>query len=127
MAQHLFQGLAVLFVDAEQEKRQHQADHQQRRRFVADTAPREKVQRDANQTAAAKADQLAGGQVKGNLVLNFGQVLRDRDKGHYRASSRDFCTGLSPGTGFAASCALMEGFCSCFSSCFGSAALGASG
>ena len=82
MAQHLLQRLAVLFVDAEQEEGQHQADHQQRRRFVPDAVPREDVGGYADQTARAEANELALGQVERYLRFYSGEVLRDRDKGH---------------------------------------------
>ncbi len=82
VAQHLFQGLAVLFIDAEQEKGQHQADHQQRRRLVPDAAPREDIGGYADQTARAEANELAAGQVERDLRFHTGEVFRDRDKGH---------------------------------------------
>ena len=86
MAQHLLKGLAVLLVDTEKEEGQHQSDHQQSRRVVTDTAPCEKIGRDANQTARAEAYELALRQVKGNLRFDFREVLRDRNKRHYLAS-----------------------------------------
>ncbi len=85
MAQHLLEGLAVLFVDTEKEEGQHQSDHQQSRRVVTDTAPCEKIGGDANQTARAEAHKLAAGQVKGNLRFDFREVLRNRNKRHYLA------------------------------------------
>ena len=51
VAQHLLQRLAVLLIDAEQEKGQHQADHQKGRALVADAAPGEDVGGYADQTA----------------------------------------------------------------------------
>ena len=86
MAQHLLEGLAVLFVDTEKEEGQHQSDHQQSRCVVTDTAPCEKIGGDANQTARAKAYKLAAGQVEGNLCFDFREVLWDRHKWHYLAS-----------------------------------------
>ena len=81
VAQHLFQRLAVLLVDAEQEKGQHQPDHQQCRCVVANAAPCEQIGGDAHQRAAAEADQLPAGQAEGHLGLYFGQVLGYGDKG----------------------------------------------
>ena len=85
MAQHLLKGLAVLLVDTEKEEGQHQPDHQQSCRVVTDTAPCEKIGRDANQTARAEAYELALRQVKSNLGFDFREVLRDRNKWHYLA------------------------------------------
>lgn len=82
VAQHLLQRLAVLLIDAEQEKGQHQADHQQCRRFVPDAAPGEDVGGYANQTARAEANELPLGQVERYLRFYSGKVLWDRDKGH---------------------------------------------
>lgn len=86
VAQHLLQGLAVLLVDAEQEEGQHQADHQQSSSLVPDTAPGEDIGGYADQTACAEANELALGQVERHLRLYFGEVLRDRNKGHGYAS-----------------------------------------
>ena len=85
MAQHLLEGLAVLFVDTEKEEGQHQADHQQSRRVVTNTAPCEKIGGDAHKTARAEAHKLAAGQVKGNLRFDFRKVFWDRNKRHYLA------------------------------------------
>ena len=85
MAQHLLEGLAVLFVDTEKEEGQHQSDHQQSRCVVTDTAPCEKIGGDAHKTACAEAHKLAAGQVKGNLRFDFREVLRNRNKRHYLA------------------------------------------
>ena len=82
MAQHLFQRLSILFINAEQEKGQHQPDHQQCRCIVANAAPCEQIGRDAHQRAAAEADKLPAGQAEGHLGLYFGQVLGYGDKGH---------------------------------------------
>ena len=86
MAQHLLKGLTILLVDTEKEEGQHQSDHQQSRRVVTDTAPCEKIGRDANQTARAEAYELALRQVKGNLRFDFREVLWDWNKRHYLAS-----------------------------------------
>lgn len=103
MAQHLLQGLAVLLIDAEQEEGQHQADHQQRRRFISDAVPCEDIGGNADQTTRAEANELALGQVERHLRFHTGEVFRDRDKGHYLTSrSFGFVAGWSPGTGFAA-------------------------
>ncbi len=85
MAQHLLEGLAVLFVDTEKEEGQHQSNHQQSRCVVTDTAPCEKIGGDAHKTARAEAHKLAAGQVKGNLRFDFREVLRNRNKRHYLA------------------------------------------
>lgn len=89
MAQHLLQRLTVLFVDAEQEEGQHQADHQQGRALVADAAPGEDIGGYADQTARAEANELALGQVERYLRFYPREVLGDRDKGHY-LTSRSF-------------------------------------
>lgn len=110
VAQHLFQRLAVLLVDAEEEEGQHQADHQQGRCVVADTASGENVSGYSDQAAHTETNELAGSQVKSDFRSHFGEVFGDRDKGHYLTSrSLDLAAGWSPGTGFAASWALMEG------------------
>ena len=95
VAQHLLQGLSILLVDAEQEEGQHEADHQQSRRLVAETVPGEHIGGYANQTARTKANELARGQIERHLRFYFGEVLRDRDKGHgytsFRSTSRMPC------------------------------------
>lgn len=63
VGQPLFERLAVLFVKAEQEKGKREGNHDERRPFISNRAPREKIRRDAQRRAAAKADQLARGQV----------------------------------------------------------------
>ena len=81
VAQHLLQGLSILLVDAEQEEGQHEADHQQYRRVIADDTPGEDIGGHSGQSARAKAYELALGQVEGHLGLHAGQVFGDRDKG----------------------------------------------
>ncbi len=58
VAQYFFQGLAVLLVDAEQEEGQHEANHQQYRRVVADKASGKDIGGYSHQRPAAKADEL---------------------------------------------------------------------
>jgi len=82
MAQHLLEGLAVLFVDTEKKEGQHQSDHQQSRCVVTNTAPCEKISGDATQTARAETHKLAARQVKGNLRFDFRKVLGNRHKWH---------------------------------------------
>ena len=82
MAQHLFQRLAVLLVDTEQEKGQHQPNHQQCCHIVPNAAPCEQIGRDTHQRAAAEADKLPAGQVESHLGLYFGQVLGYGDVCH---------------------------------------------
>ena len=82
VAQHLLQGLAVLLVDAEKEEGQHQADHQQNRRVVADHASGEDVGGDAHQTARTETDELALGQVERDLGLYPRQIFWDRNEWH---------------------------------------------
>ena len=86
VAQHLLQGLTVLLIDTEQEEGQHEADHQQSRRLVADAVPGEDIGGYADQTARAEANELPLGQVERHLRLYSGKVFRDRDKGHGYAS-----------------------------------------
>ena len=111
MPQHLLQMLAVLFIDAEKEKGQHQSDHQHCRRVVPDAAPCEDVEGYAYQRAAAEANELTAGEVKGDLCFYLGQVLRDWHKGHYLASlSFALAAGFSRCSGLnSASWARMEG------------------
>ena len=100
VAQHLLQRLAVLLIDAEQEEGQHQADHQQGRALVSDTAPGEDVGRYADQTARAEANELALGQVERYLRFYSGKVFGDRDKGHLsHLTIFRFCGGLVAGDG----------------------------
>ena len=82
VAQYLLQRLAVLLIDSKKEKGQHQADHQQGRRIISDTASREHIRGYADQTARAETNELALGQVERYLRFYSGKVLRDRDKGH---------------------------------------------
>ena len=82
VAQYLLQRLAVLLIDSKKEKGQHQADHQQYRRFSPDTAPRKDIGGYADQTTRAETNELALGQVERYLRFYSGKVLRDRDKGH---------------------------------------------
>ena len=82
VVQHLLQGLSILLVDAEQEEGQHEADHQQSRRLVADAVPGEHIGGYANQTARTEAYELPLGQIERHFRLYSGKVLRDRDKGH---------------------------------------------
>lgn len=101
MAQHLLQGLAILLIDAEQEKGQHQADHQQRRRFIPDTAPCEDIGGYADQTAYAKTNKLALGQIERHLGFHAGEILRDRNKGQLsHLTIFRFCGGLTTGDRF---------------------------
>ena len=67
---HLFQRLAVALV------------HRQSGGAGAQAAPEEKEQRNADERAAAKADQLPLCQVESDLRFNFCQVLGDRNIGH---------------------------------------------
>ena len=85
VAQHLLQGLSILLVDTEQEEGQHEADHQQSRRLVADAVPGEHIGGYANQTARTEAYELPLGQIERYLRFYSGKVLGDRDKGHYRS------------------------------------------
>ena len=87
VAQHLLQWLAVLFIDAQQEEGQHDQDHAQRRRAAPQRPFEQKEKRDAQEGTAAEADKLALGEVERHLGFYFGQVLGDRDIGHYRVSS----------------------------------------
>ena len=101
VAQHLLQGLSILLVDAEQEEGQHEADHQQSRRLVADAVPGEHIGGYANQTARAEAYELPLGQIERHLRLYSGEVFRDRDKGHLpHLPIFRFCGGLVAGDGF---------------------------
>lgn len=82
VAQHLLQRLSVLLVDTEQEKGQHEADHQKGRALVADAAPGEDIGGYADQTARAEANELALGQVERYLCFYSGEVFGNRDKRH---------------------------------------------
>ena len=82
IADHLLQRLAVLFVDAQHEEREHDQDHAHRRRAAPQRPFEQKEKRDAEYSAAAKANELAFRQVERHLGFYFGQVLGDRDIGH---------------------------------------------
>ena len=82
MAQNLLHMLTVLLIDSEEEKGQHQPDHQHSRRVVADTAPREKVSGNPHHTARAETDQLTGSEAENDLALDLCQILGYRDKWH---------------------------------------------
>ena len=51
----LFKGLAVLFIDCQHEKREHDKHHAQRGRTGTDIAFQQEEQRDADQPAGAEA------------------------------------------------------------------------
>ena len=78
----LFKGLAVLFIDCQHEKREHDKHHAQRGRTGTDIAFQQEEQRDADQPAGAEADKLAFGQVEHHLRFYLAQVLGDVDIGH---------------------------------------------
>lgn len=82
----LFKGLAVLFIDCQHEKREHDKHHAQRGCTGADIAFQQEEQRDADQPAATKAHKLALGQVEHHLCFYFAQVLGDVDIGHKKPS-----------------------------------------
>ena len=79
---HLLHGLAVALVHRQKEKRKHGEHHHQSGGAGAQAAPEEKEQRNADERAAAKADQLPLCQVESDLRFNFCQVLGDRNIGH---------------------------------------------
>ena len=79
---HLFQRLAVALVHRQKERRKHGEHHHQSGGAGAQAAPEEKEQRNADERAAAKADQLPLCQVESDLRFNFCQVLGDRNIGH---------------------------------------------
>ncbi len=82
MPQDCFQRLAVFFIDAKQKKGQHQTDHKERRRFVANAAACKDVGGDAHQSARAKAYNLAFRQVERHFCFYFGKVFGYGYKGH---------------------------------------------
>ena len=82
VSHHLFQRLAVLFVDAQHEEREHDQDHAQRRRAAPQRPFEQKEKRDAEYSTAAETNELAFRQVERHFGFYFGQVLRDRNIGH---------------------------------------------
>ena len=112
IAGHLFQRLAVLLIDAQQEEGQHDQNHAQRRRAAPQRPFEQKEKRDAEYSTAAETNELAFRQVERHFGFYFGQVLGDRDIGHYRTSS--FFTlpvDFSPGTGGTANRDRTDGLC----------------
>ncbi len=82
----LFKGLAVLLVDCQHEKGQHDQHHAQRGRTGTDAAFQQKEQRDADQSAAAKAYKLPLCQIEHHFCFYLAQVLGDVDVGHRKPS-----------------------------------------
>ncbi len=72
VAQHLFQRLAVLFIDAQHKKGQHDQDHAHRRRAAPQRPFEQKEKRDAEYSTAAEANELAFCQVERHLGFYFG-------------------------------------------------------
>ena len=69
----LFKGLAVLLVDCQHEKGQHDQHHAQRGRTGTDAAFQQKEQRDADQSAAAKAYKLPLCQIEHHFCFYLAQ------------------------------------------------------
>jgi len=69
---HLFKGQAVPLIHGKHERREHHHQHDEHGPGAAKGAPGEQIGRDAHQRRAAKADELALGEVKGNLGFDFG-------------------------------------------------------
>ena len=72
LAHHHFKGLAVFFVQGQQEARQHGEHHNQGRRAASHPAPEQKIKRDAYEKRTAEADQLPFGKPKHNLAFHMG-------------------------------------------------------
>ncbi len=83
IAQHLFQRLAVLLINAQQEKRKHEQHHTQRRRAVSNGLAEQEEYGNARQRPAAEADKLSFGEIQHQLGFYLGQILGDRHIGHY--------------------------------------------
>jgi len=77
------QMLPILFIQSEQEGRQHGEDHEHGGRGIAQRLLGCKIQGDANEQTEAEADQLSLGQVEKNLAFDFGKVFGDGYIGHF--------------------------------------------
>ena len=82
IAGHLFQRLAVLLIDTQQEEGQHDQNHAQRCRAAPQRPFEQKEKRDAEYSTAAETNELAFRQVERHFGFYFGQVLGDRDISH---------------------------------------------
>ena len=82
VAQHLFQRLAVLFVQPEQEEGEHGNHHDDGGGAASQAASEQKIKRNADERAAAEADELPLGQVEDDLGFDFRQVFGYGDVGH---------------------------------------------
>jgi len=71
VAEYFFRGLAVAFKHGEKEEGQHQADHQENRRAVADCAFCQQISRQTNNGGEPEADKLSGGHIECKFRGNF--------------------------------------------------------
>ena len=85
VSQHLLHGLAVLFVDAHQEEREHDQHHAHGGGAGSHGFPQQEEQRDAQQAARPEADHLPLGQVEGHLGFDPREVLGHRNVGDNRS------------------------------------------
>jgi len=74
---HHFKGLAVALVKRHEKARQHDKDHEKRRRAGGDAAPYQQKKRDAYKQRTAKTDQLPFGKSKHHLGFHAGKILGD--------------------------------------------------
>ena len=81
VAQDLFQRPAVVFVQAQQEKREHREHHADGRGACAQPRPEPKEKRHADQRAATEADDLPPGEVEDYLALDSCQVFGNGNVG----------------------------------------------
>ena len=72
---HLLQRQAVPLIHCKQERREHHPQHEKQAAGVADGPSRQQIGRDAHRCPAAKTDELALGEIKGNLGFDFGKVV----------------------------------------------------
>lgn len=75
IADDFFQRLSVLLIHGEHEKRQHDKHHEKGCRTAADVSLDEEKDRKPNQKSSAEADDLALGQVEGDLGFDCVHIL----------------------------------------------------
>ena len=69
---NLFKGQAVLFIHRQQERREHNSQHEKHRPGIAEGATGQQIGRNPHRARAAEADKLAFGEVESHLCFDFG-------------------------------------------------------
>lgn len=72
---HLLQRQAIPLIHRQKKSREHDPQHEEQAAGVADDVPGQQVGRDAHRRPAAETDELALGEIKGNLRFEFGKVV----------------------------------------------------